>query len=145
MGWTHHWQRPLALPKDRFALVVEDCRRLLDAHIGIVAGPEGIGRPVITASEILFNGQHPLVCEPFEFRRVERYRHGRERLFTFCKTEHLPYDLLVQAALIVAKHYLGSLVSITSDGGDGSWKDARELVANHLAYGIGFVLDGSDV
>ncbi len=61
--------------------------------------------------------------------------------FSFCKTAYKPYDLIVQAALIIMKHHLMDKVIIHSDGDDDLWNDARGLTTIVLGYGYNFKLD----
>ena len=68
-------------------------------------------------------------------------RRGRTRVFSYCKTEQLPYDFCVQVALIVLKHHLEAAIKITSDGGDAEWQRARDVCQEHLGYGQDFRLD----
>lgn len=51
------------------------------------------------------------------------------------KTNLFPYDLVVTAALIAAKHHLGSGIQIRSDGEDRDWEDARQICQAVLGYG----------
>jgi len=62
-------------------------------------------------------------------------------VFSYCKTEQLPYDLCVQVALIVLKHHLGATIKITSDGGETDWQRARDSCIENLGYGQDFRLD----
>ena len=40
--------------------------------------------------------------------------------FACCKTERKPYDAIVVACLLVAKHHLGAAIEVSSDG---NWED----------------------
>ena len=71
----------------------------------------------------------PAAVEPFEIHQTEFDRRGRQLVPSFCKTEHAPYDLCVQLALIVFKHPLGHTISVASDGKDTDWKDAPRNLA----------------
>lgn len=68
----------------------------------------------------------------------ERPEHGR--FFGFCKTAFKPYDLAVQAALVVAAHYLDEAVVVSSDGSLEEWEDAIALCERVLGYGRAFTL-----
>jgi hypothetical protein len=140
MGWTHHWQRPIELPKVAFAAAVRDCRKVLpQTGIGL-AGRDGTGMPILRDNAIVFNGADGARCEPFEIHQVEFDRHGRKVIWSFCKTEHLPYDLCVQVSLIILKHHLQDAITITSDGKDVDWSDAKRTCEQSAGYGQGFVL-----
>lgn len=138
MGLTHHWHRPTELPTEAFRAAVDDCRRLFEAAGVDLAGFDGTGTPLLTAERIVFNGAAPAACEPFEVAAVEFDRRGRQEFFGHCKTEHLPYDLCVRAALIVLHHHLQDAFRVSSD--DGEWKAAQEWVSSTLGYGSDFIL-----
>lgn len=66
--------------------------------------------------------------ETFYFPRVS------EEKFNFCKTAFRPYDLAVTVFLVIAKHHLGSSISVKSDGDIMQWKDAIDIVCNAFGY-----------
>ena len=63
------------------------------------------------------------------------------KFFGFTKTAYKPYDLAVNAALIIAKHHLGGAVVVRSDGELEHWKDGMALCQQILGYGNEFRLD----
>lgn len=65
---------------------------------------------------------------------------GDGRHFQFCKTAYKPYDVMVTAALIAAKHRFGGAVMVESDGEDKDWFDAQMLCQQVLGYGLGYSL-----
>jgi len=70
-------------------------------------------------------------------RKVPKQRdHRKEEVmyFQFCKTARKPYDLMVQACLILYKHYF-PYVSISSDGDMDDWTEAFTFVATVLPEG----------
>ncbi|MBA3775431.1 MAG: hypothetical protein H0X11_03150 [Betaproteobacteria bacterium] len=141
MGLTHSWLRPTELPAGAFTDAVRDIQRLLkDANIPL-AGFEGQGPPVFLDDAIVFNGVAGAACEPFEIHQVEFDRRGRAEKFSFCKTQGLPYDLVVMAALIVFKHHLGETFKVMSDESDAAWSPARQLVSRATGLGSDFKLD----
>lgn len=139
MGLTHHWRRPTELPHAQFRDAVADCRRLFDSAAAQLGGFDGLGDPVLRDDRIIFNGKHPVSCEPLEIAAVEFDRRGRDEFYCHCKTEHLPYDLFVKAALIVFAHHLGPSFKVSSDS-PASWDDACDLVQRTLGYGNDFQL-----
>lgn len=144
MGWTHNWQRETELPHAPFAAAVRDCQEVL-ARTGIpLAGFDGNGAPIFRDDMIAFNGTDRTGCEPFEIHQTEFDRRGGEMVWSFCKTEHLPYDLCVQAALVVMKHHLGDAIIVGSDGKDQDWAEARRICQEHLGYGHEFRLSSGD-
>ena len=54
--------------------------------------------------------------------------------------EHCPYDICVQAALIIFKHHLGDFINVSSDGKGSDWDRARQSCEEHLGYGSDFIL-----
>jgi hypothetical protein len=141
MGYTHYWKRPPHLPSQPFGCALVDCGRLLPDLNVPLAGPLGTGKPIFLSDAIVFNGVGAASCETFAIRRDETDPgHGR-LVFAFCKTAREPYDLAVQACLIVLKHHLGSQFHITSDGDQEEWETARQVCQQHLAYGGDFRLD----
>ena len=58
---------------------------------------------------------------------ISEWRKDEPNTFDFCKTAHNPYDAVVTAILIRAKHIYGSCVSISSDGNWQDWQAGREL------------------
>jgi hypothetical protein len=140
MGKTHYWTRPTELPAEGFAKAVADVQRVLQASSVPVAGFEGVGHPILTRDSIVLNGQAPAACEPFEIRAVEFDRRGRDRFTSYCKTQGMPYDLVVKAALIVLREHLGDHIAVTSDENDESWSEARSLVQSILGFGGDFRL-----
>lgn len=65
-------------------------------------------------------------------------------LFQFCKTANKPYDLAVCCCLIIAKHYLGDDIKVSSDGSLDEWKEAIDKCQEHLGYGTDFDFDKDD-
>ena len=49
----------------------------------------------------------------------------------YCKTDHAPYDLCVQLALIVLNHHLCDAFLVSSDGKDADWAMARSMCQEH--------------
>lgn len=140
MGWTHYWNRPTELPERIFSDAVKDIHSLVKACSVEVCGFDGSGEPIFESEHVVFNGATPEHCEPFEVSRIEFDRRGRTTTFSYCKTNQKPYDLLVQAALIVFNHYFESAFLVTSDGKDASWQTASNLVKETLGYGDQFEL-----
>src|SRR4051812_32399048 len=114
MGLTHSWLRPTELPADAFAAAVKDIQLALKRANIPLAGFEGSGKPVFREDAVVFNGVQGAACEPFEIHQVEFDRRGRPEVFSFCKTQGLPYDLAVKAALIVFKSHLGETIQVMS-------------------------------
>ena len=106
-----------------------------------LGGKDGTGKAIFRADLIEFNGRKPNDFETFAVERVVTARDGEPRVFEFCKTRQMPYDLAVQAALIVLKHHLGDDISVSSDGDDADWQRGRAACQKWLGYGEGFRLE----
>jgi len=143
MGLTHYWERVTQFPDTEFSESVEDCKKLFSVIDQKIAGSFGDGEPVITENEIVFNGANGSACEDFVISKIQLARQGRDRVFAYCKTEHLPYDICVQTVLVIFKHHMGDLIKVFSDGDDVDWEKARETCQEYLGYGKEFQLEES--
>lgn len=141
MSVTHYWRRSTELPEKPFARAVTDCEKLL-GELGVALGGfDGTGQPIFDTDHIVFNGAHGQHGEAFEISRVEFDRRGRAEVRSFCKTEHLPYDMCVKVCLVILKHHLGDGITVTTDALDVDWADAIDAVHQSLGYGRGFSLE----
>lgn len=169
MVYTHYWYRTATIEAEDFLRIGEDFRQLLPAFEskGLYLGNQtGREIPVITDDLIAFNGKQdcghakefcvgtskrrrcygdcsqdtlffPRILIPSKFQRP---MHGG-KFYNFLNTEAKPYDLAVQAFLIIAKQVLGDQIIITSDARSKDWDDARFLCYKHLGYGCSFSFD----
>jgi hypothetical protein len=140
MGWTHYWKRDPEVDLGPFKLASMDCKRIFAVIDVPLSGPESFGEPEINEHEIKFNGIKGQDCELFTVRAEECPRNPGRAIFTYCKTENLPYDLCVKCALVILKHHLGDHIQVMSDGSDKDWQDAKHICFTHLGYGQDFVL-----
>lgn len=122
---------------------VKDCKQVCDESGIALQGIEGQAKPTFESFLVAFGGG----CEPFVVQCVcgnrgpERPSYSQpDRCRGFCKTEHLPYDICVQACLIVLNHNLGDAFQVGSDGNEVDWDGARELCQKTLGYGLDFRL-----
>lgn len=60
---------------------------------------------------------------------------GVNLYFDFCKTAYRPYDLVVTAILLAAKHRLKNRIRVSSDGTDAQWWDTKLFTFNVLGFG----------
>lgn len=60
----------------------------------------------------------------------------KDTYFNSCKTAFRPYDLVVTAVLIAAKHHFEDKIEVKSDGQDGNWIDAKFLCMRLFGYGM---------
>ena len=141
MGWTHYWKREPEFSEVMFQSAIGDLQKLLSDIDVQLAGSEGEGKPYLSLDKIEFNGVARQSCEDFRVLRVDAPRRGRSKVYSFCKTEKLPYDICVQCALIILWHYFGNDINISSDGTNEDWKEACNLCQEHLGYGADFILE----
>jgi hypothetical protein len=118
MGYTHYWRIPTTPGPEAFKALVADATTLANAF-GREALSEEDG-PEFSEQCIRFNGAEPNDYETFLMRSTAVD-------FEFCKTQFMPYDRLVCAVLIAAKHHLGDGIRISSDGDWSEWSGGQEL------------------
>lgn len=128
MGYTHYFTLKGSVVA-RFPDLAADAVHLFNTATaqGIaLAGPLGTGLPDVSDQTIRFNGAEPRNYETFSLR-------ASDTDFNFCKTGPQPYDAVVAALLIRAKHLLGETIEISSDGTWDEWADGRALYEKAFA------------
>jgi len=146
MGYTHYLYTALELDKEKFKAVVQDFKKILpnfEHLLGQYGG--GVGKPIITNSEIGFNGIGENSHETFVVTRRNKKQSfqgdGEDKAFSFCKTARKPYDIAVTSCLVIVKHHFGDEVKVSSDGDYIEWDDAMTLCQKTLGYGTDFKFD----
>ena len=151
MGYTHYYQRRMALGMDGFAAFSEDAARLVSAAAergielaGLMGKPDTV--PEVNANRVAFNGSEEGAHEGFLLEWIFEGRYtqtpdSRGHYFDCCKTARKPYDTVVAAVLIAARHRFGADIRVSSDGEDSEWDPARDLCQDVLGYGKDFSLD----
>lgn len=137
MGFTRFWKQPHGINENAWRAIVADTTKLLASVNVPLVGAVGEddqtdevppGLPLVSDDEIAFNGVGTDAAEWF----VLRPKHSS---FECVKTYGRPYDLVVSAVLIIAKHHASAeILNVTSDdlvGVDNwdAWKLALELCA----------------
>lgn len=140
MGLTHYWQRKIELPEKAFKGAVADCEKIIKFLNVPLGNAHGKNEPLFIDNKVEFNGVIGYGCEPFKINRIQPPRPGRRIVTEYCKTEHLPYDLCVQCALIIFQHHLGHNIKVMSDGSDYDWDEAKKICMKYLNYGSTFTL-----
>jgi len=84
--------------------------------------------PIISKTIIWFNGVGILGHEDFML-----FKKGSKEL---CKTARKPYDLIVQACLLIYKYHSPNTMVLTSDGNSSDWKEAELLISRILGLNI---------
>jgi hypothetical protein len=133
------------IPEEKFDQIVSDFSKIIPRlkEKGIrLSGAFGWGSPVVNNNEIIFNGFGTNSCEAFYFPRVMESsilfpKLSNDKIFVFCKTHRLPYDLAVTSLLLILGHHLGKeSIDIESNGDYNDWKDAIKLCQNELGYSV---------
>jgi len=156
MGYTNY-HKHTEIPQAVWNKIVGDCKKLyanMPEHSESSGGyysdapllldgcvrerRKGSCEPVFTADEIWFNGTDPewgtkeghpeLANETFTL-----FRRGSDG-FCYCKTNRKPYDLMVQACLLVYRHYSPNTINLGSDGNEDEWQVTIDFVHNVLGY-----------
>lgn len=143
MGYTHGWTRKASLDSIRFAEAVDDCQQVCEACCVPLKGIEGLAEPVFREYIVAFDGggEWFVVQALCDESSPECPVHGKTGLHVgSCKTEHLPYDICVQACLVVFNHYFGQEFQVSSDGKSADWRRARAVCQETLGYGLEFLL-----
>lgn len=143
MGYTHYTRRPVKNAGSAYfyGKLALDAKKLCDyanANGIRIRNGEGLGEPEFTEFSFSINGDaeafsddgRDLAHETFYWAGIPthpNHREGEPEFFSFCKTNYKPYDAVITAILIRAKHIYGSCVSISSDGNWQDWQAGREL------------------
>lgn len=126
MGFTHYFPQNRPCPPEAWAKICAAFREAVKiARIPILAGYDSFADDpaIIDDEQIFFNGIGDAGCETMALDRDA----GRE--FNACKTERLPYDLLVTALLTLADKYAPGVWNIGSDGKGDDWLEGVILAA----------------
>jgi hypothetical protein len=141
MGYTHYWtfepnkvQNTEDLRK-RFRRATRCVKRFVDfmnenkSDVYKICGGLGEGKPIISETEIWFNGDasQQLDHETFSLHWSRPNHHHGHR--DFCKTARKPYDLIVCFTLLLFAAIFPEAFEFSSDGGmeDEEWQRAIEL------------------
>ena len=137
MGYTHYWQRPRknAGSAYMFGLLALDAKKIIayaEPFGVIIKDSNGEGKPNFNESFFAFNGDASEGADHETFLwegipTIQDWRQDEPMSFDFCKTAHKPYDAVVTAILIRAKHIYGSCVEVSSDGSWDEWEKGRAL------------------
>jgi hypothetical protein len=144
MGYTHYYvrdKREVGSPVQFGELALNTKKIIAEAQAqGIdICGGLGEGKPEFTEAYFMLNGnlKGDLWHETFAWFgnpeqskwQAERYKDTDQEndIFSYCKTNHKPYDAVVTAVLIRAKVIYGQLVDVYSDGSWEDWQTGRDL------------------
>ena len=122
MGYTHYFTTNDTLDHDKFKQFSNDVKAVIKStNIPLAYEYDTPNdKPLLNHETVRFNGVGDDGHETF---LLERDNLG----FEFCKTAYKPYDVVVVAALSLAKYYFGDDIDISSDGDRNDWNDGVEL------------------
>ncbi len=127
MGYTHYFPHT-SVTDEVWEKIKSDCEKIVGTGIVPVEDDRDGSEPKFTDHLILFNGvgenQHETFC-------LEKAGSGG---FAFCKTNRKPYNILVQACLLLYQLHSPETLKLGSDGSLEEWKDAIKLVTKTLGY-----------
>ena len=139
MGHSHYWQYHTKMVgfASRYKVMKTEMKSFVKFAMeqGYVLAnglAEPDTSPVFLQSSIFFNGAGEDGHETMFFE-------GKARPSNFCKTNYKPYDAVVIASLLVAKQYMGPLMSISSDGVGKYWN--AETYYFEIAEGVNLCLE----
>lgn len=140
MVYTHYWayQPDSAQFTAIFPRLVADSRDIL-AHLsgqGVsLAGPTGVGEPLLNEAIIAVNGTRPesgenFVLAPGSGSGIAAHTlDGTPFRMDWCQTRRAPYDLAVTAILLRAAQLAPRHVALSSDGSwQHEWDTAHRLL-----------------
>lgn len=132
MGYTHYWgfkKKPVEIENGeiKFANASRKFKEGLEKLPKEIelSGGDGEGNPIITDTEIWFNGKGEKSHETC-YISVERGESD------FCKTCKKPYDVAVCLILLCMKEEFGDDFEFNTDGDftEEGWVNAKEIFSN---------------
>ena len=121
MGYTHYWSHDKAIEDDVWNKIAKEAMvvaRKSSARIQYEYDDESL--PCFDSQQVRFNGVDDEGHETFQLT-------PDPISFAFCKTAVKPYDTIVVAILIIAKHHCPSF-SWRSDGEPQEMQDSLDLL-----------------
>lgn len=118
MGYTHYFRFITECPKNVFASIRDDIRKIVEYtnkdNPNTIRGWDGIEEPEFEDDFISFNGNASTYsdCETFMLER-DRIRTN------YCKTQRYNYDDVVAASLLIAKYHCPSMYLNSDDRQEG--------------------------
>jgi hypothetical protein len=110
MGYTVSWTFNRSFTEMEWKSITENVYNMFN-RLKQVKGANGLGRPIVDSSEIIFNGDASK-GDAHETFVLTRYDSGSQ----FCKTARKPYDRYVKAVLVLANFWAPGALEVTCDG-----------------------------
>ena len=141
MGYSNYIRQSKDFTDTEWTAITTDIRKLFE-NLPAVIPDKGIpgdsgevlkiddqdgGPPIVNDKHVLFNGAGYFGAdhETFELTK-QRMDDG----FSFCKTARKPYDLAVQACMLIAMYHAPYTIKISSNGGADEWTTAANLLSS---------------
>ena len=140
MGYTHYWTQSANFTEDEWDYVrafFTKMRELLPQHrttawdndeVPELFGWDGIGSPEMSAVAVGFNGDKSKEINHETFRVEKRLN---EDSWQFCKTARKPYDVAVNAMLLMFSTMTPTTFTLATDGTNTihgeEWDGGRKL------------------
>lgn len=133
MGYTVSWTFNRSFTNLEWESITKNVRNMFH-RLKQVKGANGVGRPVVDSTEIIFNGDRSKF-EDHETFVLTRYDSGSQ----FCKTARKPYDRYVKAVLVVACFCAPGALEVSCDGDneDGCWTEGVRIAEIYESKGTG--------
>ena len=151
MGYAHHFTQKKSFSHKKWHAFTEFVEKL-SHYKPTICGPDGTGHPVITARDVMFNGDAGVgeSYDTFHISRIPESPHlpgslyneqmiSKYKGFRFCKTNRKPYDTSVVACLIFIANMDKDIMKITSNGKISDWHEGYHLckaVYPHMNFTI---------
>ena len=161
MGYTHYF-KTTNIEESIWGLIIADCKKLCkympryskssggyhSEYPLYINGCRRFTAPQFTKEHIYFNGadndnrfKKGVETPKGEYGCTSLHDLSHETFSVspnmesgnYCKTARKPYDLMVQACLIVIDYHTDN-TAITSDGTNADWEEARTFVKDILGY-----------
>ena len=119
-GYTHYWKPLRDFTDQEWKKILRGAKVIIAKAVaqGIaLADGNGNGKPALTPEYISLNGKSSEMYETFSLGKAASTD------FDFTKTNQKPYDAVVVSILALAKRVASDAIDISSDGGDGVFKD----------------------
>lgn len=134
MGYTHYIKSAAVDQATWAGFLIDAARIVRQSGIPVRYESDEEQEAEVSLERIRFNGVGDAGHETFVLERG-----GGD---SFCKTAQKPYDTVVTAILIAAKHHFPNGIRVTSDGGDEDWEPGMDLAERMLGYTAGFDEEG---
>jgi len=112
-GYSHSWEKQ-EFSDDQWAKILKGAKKIIKAAEAKkikIMGPTGEGKPILSSTEIAFNGDADKDKSYETFEVSKKMTKG-----DFCKTDRKPYDKVAVSILALMKE-VNPEFGVKSDGG----------------------------